>query len=310
MVDIFTKQIQEKIKKLGIKTSKSIASQKKEGNLFYQSDAIDSNKNKVFFKASLTDNKDIIESLANEVYILEKINNLKNEYHAIIPNLISSKVSKKFAWYLRDFVEAENFGDWQTGFNETVLNNTSLAKKLALRIYYLQIHLLSTSDDKKLNRRKTDTILKKIKELSKILLEDKTITAKQDQEIEKKISNIKIQESFAFCHGNLEPKNILHNKGNAGLINWQDSIISNPAMDLASIWIYAIENEKWQKCFIESYLEFSSNQTIVEQYLEIEKIYQILNILNRFNKESQIKTIKNGKKRFFNKLKKSLNTLI
>ena len=310
MQDKFIKQVQEKIKKLGLKPSESVIAQKKENQLYYRTDALDNEKKKIFFKASLSNDAQTIKSLANEVYILKRISALKNGHHALLPNIIKSRVGKNFVWHTREFIEGENFGNWQTGFSPEIMKNLSLAKKLSLGIYYLQIHLLSTTDDKQLNSRKIEAVIKEIKNLSRNLLESKIITQVQIEKIEKKVSNIKIQESFVFCHGNLEPKNILHNKGNAGLINWQDSIISNPAMDLASIWIYAIENEKWQKCFIESYLEFSSNQTIVEQYLEIEKIYQILNILNRFNKESQIKTIKNGKKRFFNKLKKSLNTLI
>jgi hypothetical protein len=307
---MYQQQITEKLKKLKLKPTTSISKKVEEARPYFSSVVLDAEKNTAFFKSSLSNDSKINKSLANEVYILKQISTLNNGTHIILPNLIKARVSKNFVWHVREYIEGDNFGNWQSGFDTSVLDNLQFAKKLALGIYYIQVHLRSIADDKKLNVYETKNTKKQAVTLAKKLSKEKIISIKTENAILNKIDKIKIQETSVFCHGNITPENILQKKNDVGLINWKDAVIGNPALDLACVWVFALNNKKWQNAFIDAYLELSSNQTIVKQYLELEKISRLLYTLNRFKEESQIKTIKNGKKKFYNLLQKTLSSLI
>ncbi|MDP3995050.1 MAG: phosphotransferase [bacterium] len=302
--------IQAQLAKLGLSTEESPSLATERGKTYFSSVAHNEQGEAFFVKASLAQEPDVLRSLANEIYILKKITNLNNGGHVILPELIKGRVGKKFVWHVREYLEGHNFGDWKSGFSAPVLANLQFAKKLALGIYYLQVNLLGTADEKQLSMRKTEHILKDGKALAKKLAREAVITEKTSEAVAKKMESTGIQESPVFCHGSIEPKNILRQGKNVGLINWKNAVISNPAMDLASVWVYALREKKWQDEFINSYLELSSNQSIVEKYLDIEKIYRVLHTLNRFKEESRISSIQGEKKRFFALLIKTLQELV
>ncbi len=299
-------QIKEKLKKLGIKTEKSPELGDIKNKEHFSVTGTDKENKSVLFKCSANKENEILKNLENEIYILKKINEFETSNKLILPKLIKSRVSKKFVWHIREFIEGNNFGTWQEGIKKEIGEDLSCAKKLALGIYYLQIKMQPTIDEKKLKARKLESIIKDGKILAENLFKDAIITEKDKDRALKILETQDIQEALVFCHGNIVPENILCNNNSIGLINWKDSKISNPAMDLASVWVFSSLYPNWQKQFIDSYIELSSNQQIVEKYLKIEKIYRILNTINRFKNESQIKTIKGAKKIFFEKIKKAL----
>ncbi|OJI06547.1 hypothetical protein BK004_03020 [bacterium CG10_46_32] len=310
MKNKFVTSIEEKLKKLHLKPAETPAAQAERKEECFKSVAENEEKHRVFFKASLSADPEIQRALANEVYILKKITALKNGGHVLLPKFINGKAGKKFIWHVREYVDGENFGDWQTGFKKSVLDDNHYAKKLALGIYYLQVNLLATADEKKLSVRKAEQVLKDGKLLATKLAQEKIITDSLKDSLIKKLSEPASQETLVFCHGNLEPKNILYSKNEVGLINWKNATTSNPAMDIGYIWAYSLGNKEWQKEFIDSYLALSSNQSIVEKRLETEKIYRTLHTINRFKQESKIQSIKGDKKRFFDLLKEALATLV
>jgi thiamine kinase-like enzyme len=299
-------QIKEKLKKLGIKTEKSPELGDIKNKEHFSVTGTDKENKRVLFKCSANKENEILKNLENEIYILKKINEFETSNKLILPKLIKSRVSKKFVWHIREFIEGNNFGTWQEGIKKEIGEDLSCAKKLALGIYYLQIKMQTTADEKKISQRKFDAVIKNGKSMAENLFKDSVISEKEKENAIKHLSVSGPQESFVFCHGNIVPENILCNNNSIGLINWKDSKISNPAMDLANVWVFSILYPDWQKQFIDSYMELSSNQQIVEQYLKIEKTYKILHTINRFKIESQIKTIKGAKKIFFEKIKKAL----
>lgn len=89
---------------------------------------------------------------------------------------------------------------------------------------------------------------------SKILKDNKSkIIIKKSLEILKKIK--KNKKDFVLTHHDLNPKNIIFNKNNIKIIDWEYSGVNNKFFDLASICVEFNLNKKKEQLVLENYFK-------------------------------------------------------
>ena len=307
-MSVFTDRIKEKLKSLGVDGVDFVDLKKAKKDTIYRLIAKTNSGEKIMFKAPLGDKRQLVDYLKNDIFILENLDNIESKLLRS-PKIIKKGVYKKYAWYAQEYLEGKPLGSWQTGFDKEVLKNTDIAKKMARSVYFLQVNLLSVVDDKHFKQRKSESVKKETTELIKKITALKIINRPLSERLLGLLNLKTDKETFVLGHGNITPEKIIKLEGVLGFIGWKGAAISNPAMDLASIWAYASLNTQWRKVFMEEYMHLSSNQLIVESFMNTEKIRALMGILNRFVEESNFKTIKNGKKRFFNSIIKDLKNI-
>ncbi len=303
-------RIQEKLTSVQLVPQIQPTDKQFENKPYYTSLVTDPQGRTCFFKASITEDETVLDTLAKEIAVLKQIDTLKNGNHVEIPRMIKGRATKHFVWHVREYLEGTPLGTWHTGFTKDILENQQYAKKLALGIYYLQMNLLTLGDSRTLPTRKCEPIQKYTNALAQEAKSARLIDEKTAQRIEKKVAASCPQETLVFNHGMLLPEKILAKKQTVCLIDWRSATMSNPAFDIGTVWAYAVRNPEWQKAFVEAYLNLSTNGAIVVQYLEMEKIRQLLTTLLKFKHESRISHIKGEKKKFYTTTKKTLLSLL
>jgi thiamine kinase-like enzyme len=234
------KEIQRKIRELNLKKienppSKLIAQKKR----FYRTVCY-FKKERVFFKTLLKKEKGIKKRFLNEI---EFYANVENNFPSLpikehLPKLIKYSLNSKFPYLLYKFERGE------TKTSETKLKKEELKKivEILQKIQKIPTEVLGKKSEKKDNKK----ILGTIKELEKLkrVYQFPPEVEKRALEILKWANSWK---NLVVSHGDFSETNLVFQKSNIKIIDWEHVGVRNPFYDFADFFVKRWRFEDEQK---------------------------------------------------------------
>jgi len=220
----------------------------------YSSVCFDSEGKKLIFYARLHNNPDAKRKMITEV-LLAKDTKLLNKL-SCFPKYYQSGTTKSFEWLSREYIKESSLGDNEK-LNKKV--NSKQAKILAKALW--QISQLSpnfpnrsclkkTSSNKYL---KTKQTLKKCldkKIIDKELYKKGNVLFKENKELVRK-------EHKYICHGDINLGNLIFQKNNLKIIDWESMHIDNFAFDIGYLFTHLWQAPRsFRKVLMRNYLAY------------------------------------------------------
>lgn len=259
MEKILIPGIDEKIEKilreLELKTEvspESFLKIHKTGKHRYSTEALTPEGEKVAFYARLHDNADAKTKFGREIVFLERIRKSNFPIKKVIPRIINWGIEKDFEWMVREYPSPAPLEH-----NRSLIQNQLPGMIRKITKLVLEISDISPKIVRGLKKFNCQNYLSK--NLYKGLVDKQIITRELAQDILKIIKgNIPLaqKENHYLCHGDLNLGNILADKKEIWLIDWELIQLNNFGYDIGYLWTHLWEAKKdFRRSLMESFIK-------------------------------------------------------
>jgi len=259
MEKILIPGIDEKIEKIlrGLELKTEVSPENflkihKTGKHRYSTEALSPEGERVAFYARLHDNLDAKEKFTREIVFLERIRKSNFPIKKVIPKIINWGIEKDFEWLVREYPTAPPLGQSR---NLTQKPFPGMVRKITKLV--LEISDISPKTVRGLRKFNCQNYLSK--NLYKGLVDKKILTKDLTQnilEIIKKSIPLAQKENHYFCHGDLNLGNILADKKEIWLIDWELIQLNNFSYDIGYLWAHLWEAKKeFRRSLVESFIK-------------------------------------------------------
>jgi tRNA A-37 threonylcarbamoyl transferase component Bud32 len=207
----------------------------------YFSPCLTESGERVIFFARLHFNLDAKSKFKNEIKFLKKAENLKLSFK--IPRLLDFGIEKDFEWLVREYPQGKTVFEEST-FPKMIPRAISEISGIKKDLFF-PLKKFKVKRYLNFNLRRN---LVKSGTISKDLSEKLGILVKKNFPILKK-------ENEYFCHGDLNPKNIIIFKDKLWIIDWEAIHQNNFAFDIAYFWVWFWKEKEKRKFLIKEYLK-------------------------------------------------------
>ena len=261
------KKIEKTLKKIGLFPEKSFKEFIKEKGLKkHRYFSLSKNKkHQIFiFYARIHNNIDAKKKFIAEINFLKQAKKSQFKIKKIIPGIEKWGIEKDFEWLQRKNIFPETLSSLNK--KDLSLLFDSLSKKISKDIFEI-----SKINHSKMNLEKFDWNNLLNNSLIESLVKKNLIS----KEIKNYLKNIN-QESISFltennnylCHGDLTLENILSDKKNIWIIDWERVHLNNFAYDISFLWTHLWHDSKIRKNLIDNYLK-NLNSSLVEKFKKL-----------------------------------------
>jgi thiamine kinase-like enzyme len=255
LISNIQEKIEKKLKELGLKPEISpseFLKKHKNRKHRYFSACQEKNGKKVGFYSRLHFNLDAKNKFNQEIEFLLKLKENDFEIKKNVPQIINFGKEKDFEWFEREFTEGKPLGFSR---NLTQKINLRLVPKIVKIIFNIQ-----KIPSNFLSKIKSFNIKNYLaKEIYEKLAKEKVLEKKLVFDIQnfiKKNWKLLQKENKYFCHGDLNLGNVISDKKNIWIIDWELVHLNNFAYDLGYLWSHFWQAKKdFRKSLILKFLK-------------------------------------------------------
>jgi thiamine kinase-like enzyme len=218
----------------------------------YFTPCIANNKQIVGFYARLHNNQDTKEKFIREINFLKRIEKSNLRINRLIPDILDSGITKDFEWFIREYPKAPPLGESSYMTQKTF---PSMHKKIADTI--LDISKIPTKKFIKLKKFNHQNYLTpgEYEGLVKQKVLSKQLADKLLKDANKNLSLLKKENKY-LCHGDLNLGNVLSDKKELWIIDWELAHINNFTYDICYLWAHLWgAKSPFRKKLIETYVD-------------------------------------------------------
>jgi serine/threonine protein kinase len=266
------KKIEKKLKELNLRpgiSPRGFLKIHKTGKHRYFSPCLRRDGELIAFYARLHDNLDAKEKFVREINFLKRLRKSDLKIKKIIPQILDYGIEKDFEWFEREYPKAPTLGYSR---NLTQKPFPGMIEKITEAI--LEISKISPNNFPGLKKFNCQNYFGNgvYEDLIKKGLISREISEKFRRIIKKNFPLLE-KENRYFCHGDMNLGNILSDKKNIWLIDWELIHLNNFAYDIGYLWAHLWEaKSSFRNELINSYLEKLNSQ----KFLKFKKLLPIV----------------------------------
>ena len=304
------KKIEKLLKKLRFQpevSPRAFLKKTKGGKHRYNSVCFNSKGKKLIFYARLHNNPDAKRKMMTEV-LLAKNTEMLNKL-SYFPKYYQSKIAKSFEWFSREYIKENPLGNNEKLSRKLNDKQAKILAKALWQISQLSPNLLnhpclkksSPNEYLKAKQALKECLNKKI--IDKELYKKGNVLFKENKELIKK-------EHKYICHGDINLGNLIFQKNNLKIIDWESMHINNFAFDIGYLFTHLWQAPRsFRKVLMRDYLTYLPKKKTQNFKSLFRLVILYLCLGGIFYKPKKIKNKRQLKKRrrfFKNLLKNSI----
>lgn len=258
----------------------------------------------IAFYARLHNNLDAKEKFIREISFLKKIQKSNFEIKKIIPKIIDYEIEKDFEWFERELSPASPLGHSRNLVQKPF---PEMIEKIIKAIF--EIFKIPLKNFPYLKKFDCQRYLSPFyEELAKRGILKRDFSKKILKLVKKNLPLIEKENKY-FCHGDLNLGNILSDRKNIWIIDWELIHLNNFAYDIGYLWVHLWEAKKsFRRKLIDSYIKKLEGQKLLKfkKILPVVVAYFSLGGIKYKEGEKDI-TLEKRKNFYLNLLKNCLN---
>lgn len=248
-------KIEKKLKELDLRpaiSSRKFLKIHKTNKHRYFTPCLDKENKKLAFYVRLHNNLDAKEKFIREINFLKKLKKTNLKIKKLVPEIKDYGVEEDFEWFLREYLEGLPLGH---SWNLTQKLFPGMVRKIIRAIF--DISEIPPDIIPRLKKFHSENYLSQ--KVYKNLVRKKIVPAELSEKIQNFIkSNFSLleKENKYFCHGDLNLGNILSDRKEIWIIDWELIHLNNFAYDIGYLWAHLWEAKRtFRQKLMKSYID-------------------------------------------------------